>query len=130
MTAAPESTDAVIGTSDRPVPTHVAVPSATPKGRVPAMQSLTAAGITTDLLAAFAQLASAGIPAGPQLRGTSFQGTSRSTRGSPGRPRTRSPTMLRITSEVPPSIEFARARRNDRRTSAAPNESPVGRTRG
>ena len=45
-------------------------------------------------------------------RGTSFQGMSLSTRGSPGRPSTRSPRMLRMISEVPPSIEFARERRN------------------
>src|SRR5205085_997915 len=47
-----------------------------------------------------------------QLRGTSFHADSRSTRTSPGSPRTRSPTMLRMTSEVPPSIELARLRRN------------------
>ena len=47
-----------------------------------------------------------------QLRGTSLHGLSRSTRTSPGRPSTRSPRMLSITSVVPPSIEFARLRRN------------------
>src|SRR4029079_10282983 len=47
-----------------------------------------------------------------QLRGTSDQGTSRSTRTSPGRPSTRSPRMFFITSVVPPSIELARLRRN------------------
>ena len=112
MSATPEATDAVIETGDGPMPIHVAVPAATPKGAVvvlqeafgvtdyvkdvarrfalagwhtlapslfhrqgspvlpyddvaaavPAMQSLTAAGITTDLLATFDQLASAGIP--------------------------------------------------------------------
>ena len=46
-----------------------------------------------------------------QLRGTWVHGTSRSTRTSPGRPSTRSPRMLYITSVVPPSIEFARLRR-------------------
>ena len=35
-----------------------------------------------------------------------------STRTSPGRPRTRSPRMLRMISEVPPSMELARDRRN------------------
>ena len=44
--------------------------------------------------------------------GRLFQATSLSTRMSPGRPRTRSPRMLRMTSDVPPSIEFARLRRN------------------
>src|ERR1700739_1426093 len=38
----------------------------------------------------------------------SRQGMSRATRGSPGNPSTRSPRMLRITSEVPPSIELAK----------------------
>src|SRR6185503_4091703 len=33
-------------------------------------------------------------------------------RGSAGSPRTRSPSTLRMTSEVPPSIVLARARRN------------------
>ena len=47
-----------------------------------------------------------------QLRGTSLQGSSLSMRGSPGRPRTRSPRMLRMISEVPPSMELARERRN------------------
>ena len=47
-----------------------------------------------------------------QLRGTWLQGTSRSTRTSPGRPSTRSPRMFFITSVVPPSIELARLRRN------------------
>ena len=47
-----------------------------------------------------------------QLRGTSLQGRSLSTRTSPGRPSTRSPRMLRMISEVPPSMELARARRN------------------
>ena len=50
-------------------------------------------------------------PAG-QLRGTSYQGSSLSVRGSPGRPSTRSPMMLRWISDVPPSIELARDRRN------------------
>ena len=49
---------------------------------------------------------------GHQERGTSFQGRSLSVRGSPGRPSTRSPRMLRWISEVPPSMELARARRN------------------
>src|SRR5271170_3069074 len=40
----------------------------------------------------------------------SRQGMSRSTRGSPGNPSTRSPRMLRIISEVPPSIELAKSR--------------------
>ena len=47
-----------------------------------------------------------------QLRGHLAPGTSRSTRTSPGRPSTRSPRMLFITSVVPPSIELARLRRN------------------
>ncbi len=58
----------------------------------------------SDVLAALARLT--------QFRGTWLQGTSRSTRTSPGRPRTRSPRMFFITSEVPPSIELARLRRN------------------
>ncbi len=44
----------------------------------------------------------------PQERGTSFQGRSLSTRGSPGNPSTRSPRMFFMTSEVPPSMLFAR----------------------
>ena len=47
-----------------------------------------------------------------QLRGTCAQGTSLSTRTSPGRPSTRSPRMFLAISVVPPSIELARARRN------------------
>lgn len=112
MSATPECTEAVIGTSDGPMPTHVAVPAATPKGgvvvvheafgvtdyvkdvarrfalagwhalapslfhrkgspvldddnldaAVPVMRALTAGGITTDLLATFDHLQSAGIP--------------------------------------------------------------------
>ena len=46
------------------------------------------------------------------LRRRSRKGIPLSTRGSPGRPSTRSPRMLRITSLVPPSIELARDRRN------------------
>ena len=46
-----------------------------------------------------------------QLRGTSFHATSLSTRTSPGSPSTRSPMMFLSTSEVPPSMELARARR-------------------
>jgi len=48
----------------------------------------------------------------PQLRGTSRHATFLSTRGSPGRPSTRSPRMFFMISLVPPSIELARARRN------------------
>ena len=44
-------------------------------------------------------------------RGRSFQGTSLSTRISPGRPSTRSATMFFKISDVPPSMEFARERR-------------------
>ena len=44
-------------------------------------------------------------------RGRSFHGTSLSTRCSVGRPRIRSATTLRSTSEVPPSIELPLARR-------------------
>ena len=40
-----------------------------------------------------------------QLLGTSDHGRSLSTRGSPGRPRTRSPRMVRWISDVPPSID-------------------------
>ena len=47
-----------------------------------------------------------------QLRGTCDQGRSLSARTSPGSPRTRSPRMLRWISDVPPSIELARDRRN------------------
>src|SRR5690606_14135411 len=46
-----------------------------------------------------------------QPRLTSRQGRSLSTRGSPGRPSTRSPRMFFMISEVPPSIGLARARR-------------------
>lgn len=60
-----------------------------------------------------------------QLRGTSFQGRSRSTRTSPGRPRTRSPRMFLIISAVPPSIVFARLRKNaTREIEARPEPSP------
>lgn len=41
----------------------------------------------------------------------SFHGTSLSTRGSAGRPSTRSATMLRRISEVPPSMELPLARK-------------------
>ena len=44
-------------------------------------------------------------------RGTSVHGSSLSTLTSPGRPSTRSPRMLRMTSDVPPSIDVARLRR-------------------
>ena len=44
-------------------------------------------------------------------RGRSFQGTRVSVRGSAGRPSTRSAMMFRRISEVPPSMEFPRARR-------------------
>src|SRR6185295_444257 len=47
--------------------------------------------------------------------GTSFHATSLSARGSPGRPSTRSPRMLRMISEVPPSLELARDRRKNLR---------------
>lgn len=113
MTDTPQATEAVIETADGPMPTHVAVPSGTPRGGVvvvqeafgvtdhikdvaarfaaagwhavapalfhrqgspvlaydnfekvmPVMQTLTAGGITTDVLAALDQLESAGIPA-------------------------------------------------------------------
>ena len=46
-----------------------------------------------------------------QPRGTSIQGISLSTRGSPGSPSTCSPRMFFMTSVVPPSMELARARR-------------------
>ena len=62
-----------------------------------------------------------------QLRGTSLQGTSRSTRTSPGRPNTRSPRMFCMTSVVPPSIEFARDRRK-RCCGVAPPAAVSGRT--
>ena len=48
----------------------------------------------------------------PQISYEALQGRSRSTRTSPGRPRTRSPRMLRMISAVPPSIVFARLRKN------------------
>ena len=44
--------------------------------------------------------------------GMSFQATSLSTGTSPGRSSTRSPRMVRMMSEVPPSIVFACDRRN------------------
>ena len=53
----------------------------------------------------------AGRGCGRGHRGRSFQATSLSTRGSVGRPRTRSATMLRRISEVPPSMELPLARR-------------------
>ena len=52
-----------------------------------------------------------GSRVGVQFRGTALQGDSRSVRGSPGRPNTRSPTMFFMTSVVPPSMELARVRR-------------------
>jgi hypothetical protein len=48
--------------------------------------------------------------ANPQ-RGMSRQGTAVSTRTSPGRPSTRSPRMLRMICDVPPSMVLARDRR-------------------
>ena len=65
-----------------------------------------------------------------QLRGTSFQASSLSVRTSPGRPSTRSPKMLRMTSEVPPSMELARTRRNSLCTSGEPMPTRSGRTMG
>ena len=47
-----------------------------------------------------------------QPRGISFHGMPASARRSPGSPRMRSPRMLRITSDVPPSMVLARLRRN------------------
>ena len=58
-----------------------------------------------------------------QLRGTSDHAMSLSMRGSPGRPSTRSPRMLRMISEVPPSMELARDRRNVWRGSAPPEKT-------
>ena len=60
------------------------------------------------------------VAAGRQERSVSFQATSRSSRGSPGRPSTRSPMIVRCTSEVPPSIELASERRYAFLTSAPP----------
>src|SRR5439155_26763213 len=60
-------------------------------------------------------------------RGTSFHGTSLSVRTSPGRPSTRSPRMLRMTSDVPPSIELARERRNRWRASPWASVARSGR---
>ena len=58
-------------------------------------------------------------PARGQLdRGTSFHGTSRDASGSFGSPSTRSPRMLRMIADVPPSIVLACARRNPRATRA------------
>ncbi len=51
-------------------------------------------------------------PQAPQPRGISFHGMPASARRSPGRPRIRSPKMLRMTSDVPPSMVLARLRRN------------------
>src|SRR3954453_10905648 len=48
-----------------------------------------------------------------QPRGTSLHGRSLSTRGSGGSPSTRSPTMLRWISVVPPSMGLARGRRKN-----------------
>src|SRR4029079_15710604 len=55
-------------------------------------------------------------------RGTARQGWPLNGSGSRGRPRTRSPPMLRWISDVPPSMELARVRRNIFR------EDPGGRT--
>ena len=49
---------------------------------------------------------------GARTRGADRTGASRSTRGSSGRPSTRSPTMLRWISSVPPRIEIDGAVRN------------------
>ncbi len=68
--------------------------------------------------------------AGAQLLGTSFQASSLSVRTSPGRPSTLSPRMLRMTSEVPPSMELARTRRNILWTSGEPMPTRSGRTMG
>ena len=65
-----------------------------------------------------------------QLRGTSFQASSLSVRTSPGRPSTRSPRMLRMTSDVPPSMELARTRRKSLCTSGEPMPTSPGRTIG
>ena len=68
--------------------------------------------LTAEQRRAFGGAGSERLSERRQFRGTWLQGTSRSTRTSPGRPRTRSPRMLYITSDVPPSIELARLRRN------------------
>ncbi len=47
MSATPEATDAVIETDDGPMPIHVAVPAATPKGAVVVLQE--AFGVTDDV---------------------------------------------------------------------------------
>ena len=48
-----------------------------------------------------------------------------STRGSPGRPSTRSPRMFFMISEVPPSMELARERRNILRAEPGGPSSPM-----
>ena len=63
------------------------------------------------------------------MRGTSAQASSLSTRTSPGRPSTRSPRMLRITSDVPPSMVLARDRRNAYLGWMPGPRRPVGRVR-
>ena len=65
--------------------------------------------------------------AADELRGTSFHGTSRDASGSFGSPSTRSPRMLRMMSDVPPSMVLACARRKPRArrcawSSAAPRD--------
>jgi hypothetical protein len=65
-----------------------------------------------------------------QLRGTSFQGSSLSVRTSPGNPSTRSARMLRMTSDVPPSMELALTRRNILRGSGFDIPTSSGRIMG
>src|SRR5213078_2790516 len=57
-------------------------------------------------------------------RGTSFHGVSRDGSGSLGRPSTRSPRMLRMIADVPPSILLACARRNPRATVRGSSAAP------
>src|SRR5438874_13605309 len=68
--------------------------------------------VTYGIAAPFARLVdirlAAPAPGRGQLRGTSLHGGSREGSGSRGRPRTRSPRMLRWISEVPPSIVLPR----------------------
>src|SRR4029077_17019125 len=74
--------------------------------------------VTSERLPGNGGAASPPVVARQLLRLTSFQGMSLSTEGSLGRPSTRSPRMLRMISEVPPSMVLARLRRKPRMVAA------------
>jgi len=97
--------------------------------RVPSAQLLVDAYLHRPPLDSFVPIAGGTVPRGPRParsrrevytpRGIWLHGTSRSVRGSPGRPSTRSPKMLRITSEVPPAMVAACT------WSSCPTASPI-----